>query len=307
MFGQSVSSVHADQETPNSRSTFAGLLGLLLVPALVVYVVVGVSPVHRPFPVCCVCDRTWLYEPLVHITEEDFRSVCASVVALGVKPDAFASLTISTLHYGCLEAQYGERCNSSCLEYANMSPLNTSRFAPWRARAYDDKDKDLLERIRIHNTSFGKLGRQLCPSSSVFVCASIFPDRGYDLCDIPDVSGILSVLGAGFGLAMGVFVNAPAGVRVLWRRTPSVRSIGGSPGKRTDVALGFAQVLFGLCYFGLVYVFMNHRSTKAQRAGAILAASIYGLVLFVPLLYMLEYLRVLQLFPLRVGMLTRVI
>lgn len=292
----------ADQEAPNSRSPFAGVLGLLLVPALAVYIVLGLEPVHRPFSVCCVCAKIWDdYTSQAFMPERDFRQVCASVAKFGFKPEQFKQLQVTTFQYGCLNVAYGQKCPIACQNDAARPPLSASSLNPWSVWAiwrpgsyYSPPFAFNISMIQMQQSmkdSFGTLGAQAC-NGEPFICAATDASNPYKVCDLPDSSSILAIIGAGFGLVMGFFVNAPAGVRVLWRRTPvSQKRIG----TLRDFLLGFAQVFCGLLYFGLVYVFLNNRSTRYQRAGAMVGASIVIICLHQPVTELLFYLRFVSL------------
>lgn len=102
----------------------------------------------------------------------------------------------------------------------------------------------------------------------------------------------MAVLGSGFGLALGLFVNAPPGVRMLWRRVPAASG----RGEKNQFWQGMGLTVAGLGYFGLVFTMMRSKTTGWMRAGAKLAFAVLLYLAFLFVSQLLNTYRVVNVF-----------
>eukprot|EP01133_Synstelium_polycarpum_P007747 gene7747-9080_t len=217
----------------------------------------------RSLPSCCACaspatlNTSWIYLANDETCSKD--AACRDFVqnqlkdncdaALQYLPVPDTNLTINIAQIGCVGLKPGDRCTSECLSVSNRWVANLD---------YTYEDNRYQAKIRCQN----QIG--VCDFKAVY---SVQESTPHAVCRYPELSGILTKLGAGLGLLNGILINLRTMLRSFWNRIGTTSNASGTL-KDYWVGLGIGLVFN---YFGMVYLALAPGINKRLRYGCQLA------------------------------------
>jgi hypothetical protein len=187
------------------------------------------------------------------------------------------AVIVRTYQLECAGLRPGQNCNSDCSLRDDLLDtaisMSNGIAEPCDNVRRSDEQLSCLQLLRQR--------RQLRDNFWRFYAAKVCPDMplarwcyasvSTSLCLVPLASDSILAIGSIFGLIMGLFINAPAGARLIFLRIahepePSPKALGIRLYLRRWLT-GVRNVLCGF-FFGFLFSIMTRESTVAERQGA---------------------------------------
>lgn len=266
------------------RSIYGGILFLLYIPLLVLYLYTSIVPLYGPLPSCCACtsydtpEDSFIYMGLDpncthndtcrHYVKNELTANCDA--AVNYSAPLMNNIRVDIALIICAGMVSGAPCTQKCLEVSQ-------KWLGAQDYTYD------LNRYQAKERCPSQVG--ICDFKAVFEAASTdkFPQS---VCRYPDLTGILTRLGAGLGLVNGLLVTVRMLIRAVWIRVAEKKE---DDGKIRDYTLG---VIYGTLfnYFSVTFFLVSSATSKRMRYGAQLAVGLIFVFLKTPLVVSLVYL-----------------
>ncbi|GAM23488.1 hypothetical protein SAMD00019534_066630 [Acytostelium subglobosum LB1] len=242
---------------------FAGIIMLFYLPLLFIYLYYTIQPQYGSLPSCCACanmitpSNSWVYMA-VNDTCSNSTS-CKNYIQTQLKLNCDAALqylpvpdyniTINIAQIGCVGMKPGDTCDSACMDVSNRWITNLD---------YTYEDNRDQAKIRCPF----QIGA--CDFKAVYSAQESVP---HAVCRYPEISGILTKLGAGLGLLNGTLITFRLLLRAWWNR---IGRNGDASGTINDYWKG---LLIGLIfnYLGIAYLTVATGINKRFRYGGQLA------------------------------------
>ncbi|EFA84949.1 hypothetical protein PPL_01942 [Heterostelium album PN500] len=251
------------EEKKGSRNPLAGIIMIIYFPLLILYLYYTIQPQYGSLPSCCACASiytpvdSWVFQAANQTCSND--PTCRAFVqsqlaincdaALQYRPIPDYNLSVNIAQIGCVGLKPGDTCDHSCLDVSNRWINNLD---------YTYQDNQDQAKIRC------PLRVGACDFKAVYTDEETTP---HAVCRYPEMSGILTRVGAGLGLLNGMLITLRLMLRTCWNR---IGTKGDAPGTINDYWKGLAIGLV-FNYFGVMYLTMAHGINKRFRYGGQLA------------------------------------
>eukprot|EP00026_Physarum_polycephalum_P002952 Phypoly_transcript_02961.p1 GENE.Phypoly_transcript_02961~~Phypoly_transcript_02961.p1 ORF type:complete len:802 (+),score=88.24 Phypoly_transcript_02961:166-2571(+) len=269
---------------PGGKSIWGGILFLLYIPLLVLYLYNSLVPLYGPLPSCCACatattpadsflylgnNATCTADPTCKgNVKEQLALNCDA--AVDYQAPLLDNIRLDIALIICAGMDDGAPCSDKCLDVSRR----------WLgAQDYTSE----LNRDQALARCPSQVG--LCDFKALYESGSSskFP---MSICRYPDLTSILTRLGAGLGLVNGLLVTVRMLVRAVWIRVTEKKEDDGKP---RDYAAG---MIFGILfnYFSVTYCLVSSATSKRMRYGAQVAVGLLIVFMKTPLVVSLVYL-----------------
>ncbi|EGG16470.1 hypothetical protein DFA_09008 [Cavenderia fasciculata] len=247
------------EQKSGSRNPLAGVITIIYFPLLIIYLWYTIQPQYGSLPSCCACalsstpNTSWIYmanndtcadnPQCKEFVQTQLKQNCDAALQYLPVPDSNISVNIAQI--GCVGLKEGDTCDSQCMDISNRWISNLD---------FTFQDNRYQAEIRC------PLQVGACDFKAVYSVQETSP---HAVCRYPELSGILTRLGAGLGLLNGLLVTLRSMLRTYWNRI-GVKDGGG--GGLSDYWKGLAiGVIFN--YFGVMYLTLATGINKRLRYG----------------------------------------
>eukprot|EP01132_Coremiostelium_polycephalum_P003603 gene3603-4486_t len=262
-----------EEKKTGARNPLAGIITIIYIPLLLFYLWYSIQPSYGSLPSCCVCateftpSNSWVYlannpnctsnPSCKNFVQTQLKSNCDAALQYMVTPNMNVNFSISIAQIGCVGVKPGDPCDEDCLQVSNKWISNLD---------FTFLDNVYQAKIRCPN----QIGA--CDFKGVY---SSQETAAHSICRYPELSGILTKLGAGLGLLNGTLITLRLMLRTFWNR------IGSKSERNGDMLDYWKGVAIGVIfnYFGILYLSLCKGVSKRMRYGGQLAVGF--LILFI--------------------------